>query len=38
MRAGQKNDVILDVGKKEFTLQEISARILSKIRDVAATT
>jgi molecular chaperone DnaK len=36
MRAGAKNDVTLDVGKKEFTLQEISAKILGKIRDVAA--
>ncbi|MGE6758886.1 2-alkenal reductase [Corallococcus sp. AB049A] len=36
MRAGAKNDVTLDVGKKEFTLQEISAKILGKIRDVAS--
>jgi molecular chaperone DnaK len=36
MRPGKKNDVILDVGKKEFTLQEVSAKILNKIRDVAA--
>src|SRR6476619_1868411 len=35
IRAGSKNDVVLDVGKKEFSLQEISARILNKIRDVA---
>jgi molecular chaperone DnaK len=37
IRAGQKNDVVIDVGKKEFSLQEISARILAKIRDVAST-
>ncbi|PTL85424.1 Hsp70 family protein [Vitiosangium sp. GDMCC 1.1324] len=36
VRPGKKNDVVLDVGKKEFTLQEISAKILNKIRDVAA--
>ncbi|SEK70088.1 molecular chaperone DnaK [Stigmatella aurantiaca] len=36
MRPGKKNDVVLDVGKKEFTLQEVSAKILNKIRDVAA--
>jgi molecular chaperone DnaK len=36
MRPGKKNEVLLDVGKKEFSLQEISAKILNKIRDVAA--
>ena len=36
MRPGKKNDVVLDVGKREFTLQEISAKILAKIRDVAS--
>ncbi|MFL5352485.1 Hsp70 family protein [Archangium sp.] len=36
VRPGKKSDVVLDVGKKEFTLQEISAKILNKIRDVAA--
>ncbi|HLM48452.1 MAG TPA: Hsp70 family protein, partial [Myxococcaceae bacterium] len=36
MRPGKKNDVVLDVGKKEFSLQEVSAKILNKIRDVAA--
>ncbi|WNG37501.1 Hsp70 family protein [Archangium violaceum] len=36
VRPGKKNDVVLDVGKKAFTLQEISAKILNKIRDVAA--
>ncbi|MCY1077727.1 Hsp70 family protein [Archangium lansingense] len=36
VRPGKKNDVVLDVGKKEFSLQEISAKILNKIRDVAA--
>jgi molecular chaperone DnaK len=36
LRPGKKNDVVLDVGKREFSLQEISAKILHKIRDVAA--
>jgi molecular chaperone DnaK len=36
IRPGLKNDVVIDVAKKEFTLQEISARILHKIRDVAS--
>ena len=36
VRPGKKNDVVLDAGKKEFSLQEISAKILNKIRDVAA--
>jgi len=36
VRPGKKSEVLLDVGKKEFTLQEISAKILNKIRDVAA--
>src|SRR4051812_32970234 len=36
IRPGTKGDVVLDVGKKEFSLQEISARILNKIRDVAS--
>ncbi|MBN1209272.1 MAG: Hsp70 family protein [Myxococcaceae bacterium] len=36
MRPGKKNEVVLDVGKKEFSLQEVSARILNKIRDVAS--
>ncbi|EPX59236.1 Chaperone protein DnaK [Cystobacter fuscus DSM 2262] len=36
MRPGKKNEVLLDVGKKEFSLQQISAKILNKIRDVAA--
>ena len=36
VRPGKKSEVLLDVGKKEFSLQEISAKILNKIRDVAA--
>jgi molecular chaperone DnaK len=36
MRPGKKSDVVLDVGKREFALQEISAKILNKIRDVAS--
>ncbi|MDY7227939.1 Hsp70 family protein [Hyalangium rubrum] len=36
MRPGKKQDVVLDVGKKEFSLQEVSAKLLNKIRDVAS--
>ena len=36
VRPGKNNDVVIDVGKKEFTMQEVSARILNKIRDVAS--
>src|SRR5919106_6529248 len=36
IRPGGKNDVVIDVAKREFSLQEISARILNKIRDVAS--
>ena len=36
VRPGHKNEVVIDVGQKEFSLQEISARILNKIRDVAS--
>src|SRR6476620_3626954 len=35
IRAGKNNDVVIDIAKKEFGLQEISAKILNKIRDVA---
>ncbi len=35
IRPGKTNDCVVDAGKREFTLQEISARILGKIRDVA---
>src|SRR4029450_7168201 len=33
VRPGKKNDVVIDVAKKEFSLQEISSRILHKIRE-----
>jgi molecular chaperone DnaK len=36
VRPGPKSDVVIDVAKKEFSMQEISARILNKIRDVAS--
>ncbi len=36
VRPGSKNDVVIDVAKSEFSMQEISARILNKIRDVAS--
>ena len=36
MKPGERNDVVLDVGHKNFRLAEISAKILNKIRGVAA--
>ena len=36
VRPGGQNDVVVDIAKKEFSMQEISARILNKIRDVAS--
>jgi molecular chaperone DnaK len=36
VRPGSRNDVVVDIGKREFSMQEVSARILSKIRDVAS--
>src|SRR3954468_22743667 len=37
VRASADNkEVVLDVAKKEFSLQEVSAKILNKIRDVAS--
>jgi molecular chaperone DnaK len=36
VRAGQHQDVLLDVGQREFSLQDISGRILNKIREVAS--
>jgi molecular chaperone DnaK len=36
VRPGDKNDVVVDVAKKTFTMQEISARILNRIREVAS--
>jgi molecular chaperone DnaK len=35
MKPGERNDVLLDVGHKNFRLAEISAKILNKIRVVA---
>jgi molecular chaperone DnaK len=35
MKPGERNDVVLDVGHKNFRLAEISAKILNKIRSVA---
>ena len=35
VKQGDRNDVMLDVGKRNFRLAEISAKILSKIRSVA---
>jgi len=35
VRAGDRNDVVLDVGKKSFRLSEVAAKILNKIRGVA---
>src|SRR5574338_150464 len=36
VRPGDRNDVVIDVARREFHLQEIAARILNKIRDVAS--
>src|SRR3954471_4072749 len=36
MHQGERNDVLLDVGHKNFRLAEISAKILNKIRVVAS--
>jgi molecular chaperone DnaK len=35
VRAGTQNDVVIDVAKREYTMQEISAKILHRIREVA---
>src|SRR5437764_2956713 len=35
MKPGERNDVVLDIGHKNFRLAEISAKILNKIRGVA---
>ncbi|MBS2024692.1 MAG: Hsp70 family protein [Deltaproteobacteria bacterium] len=35
MKPGERNDVLLDVGTKNFRLAEVSAKILNKIRGVA---
>src|SRR3982074_3152080 len=34
VRQGPHNDVVVDIGQREFSMQDVSARILSKIRDV----
>src|SRR6516225_7438283 len=36
VRPGDRNDVVIDVARREFHLQDIAARILNKIRDVAS--
>ncbi|MBI3183894.1 MAG: Hsp70 family protein [Myxococcales bacterium] len=36
VRPGKKNDVVIDIAKREFSMQEVSAKILNKIRDVAS--
>src|SRR5947209_6764942 len=36
LKPGERNDVVLDVGHKNFRLAEISAKILNKIRVVAS--
>src|SRR5256885_15569824 len=35
LKPGERNDVVLDVGHKNFRLSEIAAKILNKIRAVA---
>ena len=36
MRAGDRSDVVIDVGKKTFHMSDIASRILDKIRKVAS--
>ncbi len=36
VRPGGEHDVLVDVAKKSFSMQEISSRILNKIREVAS--
>ncbi len=36
VRPGPHNDVVIDVGRREFSMQEVSARILRKIVEVAS--
>ncbi len=36
VKPGDRNDVVIDVAHREYSLQEVSARILNKIRDVAS--
>jgi molecular chaperone DnaK len=36
MREGDRNDVVIDVGKKAFHMSDIASRILDKIRKVAS--
>src|SRR6476660_929530 len=36
MRPGDRNDVVIDVGKKTFHMSDIAAKILDKIRKVAS--
>jgi molecular chaperone DnaK len=36
VRAGPHNDVVVEAGRKEFSMQEVSARILRKIQEVAS--
>ncbi len=37
IKPGKKNDVVVEISKKDMTLQEFSAKILNRIRDVAST-
>lgn len=34
---GATGEVVIEIGKKEYTMQEVSSRILNRIRDVAST-
>jgi molecular chaperone DnaK len=36
VRPGSHNDVVIDIGRREFSMQEVSARILRKMQQVAS--
>jgi molecular chaperone DnaK len=36
VRPGSHNDVVIDIGRREFSMQEVSARILKKMQEVAS--
>ena len=36
VRPGSHNDVVIDIGRRQFSMQEVSARILKKMQQVAS--
>ena len=36
VRPGSHNDVVIDIGRREFSMQDVSARILKKMQEVAS--